>query len=62
MCVCFQQHPIGGAKFTEDDPPNFEGSFYSLTKGIAEKVSITRSCEGVALVLTSLLGVRRLCD
>jgi len=31
-------HPIGGKTFTEDDPPNFTGSFYSLTKGLVEKM------------------------
>jgi dTDP-4-dehydrorhamnose reductase len=29
-------HPIGGKTFTETDPPNFTGSFYSLTKGLVE--------------------------
>lgn len=32
-------HPIGGKGFTEDDPPNFTGSFYSMTKGHVEPVS-----------------------
>jgi dTDP-4-dehydrorhamnose reductase len=31
-------HPIGGKTFTEDDPPNFDGSFYSLTKGLVERM------------------------
>jgi len=32
-------HPIGSNKgFTEDDTPNFDGSFYSLTKGMVEKL------------------------
>jgi dTDP-4-dehydrorhamnose reductase len=31
-------HPIGGAKFTEDSSPNFFGSFYSLTKGMVERI------------------------
>jgi len=30
------EHPIGGKPFTEDDPPNFKGSFYSKTKGLVE--------------------------
>ncbi len=30
------EHPIGGQGFTEDDAPNFTGSFYSKTKGIVE--------------------------
>ena len=32
-------HTIGGAKFTESDPPNYVGSFYSLTKGMVDKLS-----------------------
>jgi dTDP-4-dehydrorhamnose reductase len=31
-------HPIGGKTFTEDDAPNFVGSFYSLTKGLVERI------------------------
>jgi len=31
-------HPIGGKKFTEEDAPNFDGSFYSLTKGLVERM------------------------
>jgi dTDP-4-dehydrorhamnose reductase len=31
-------HPLGGKTFTEDDTPNFEGSFYSKTKVITEKL------------------------
>ncbi|KAH0492463.1 hypothetical protein TgHK011_007416 [Trichoderma gracile] len=31
-------HPIGGRAYTEEDRPNFEGSFYSLTKGHVEPV------------------------
>lgn len=30
------EHPIGGKGFTEEDPPNFSGSFYSYTKGMVE--------------------------
>lgn len=32
-------HPVGGAPFTEADPPNYVGSFYSLTKGMVDKLS-----------------------
>lgn len=32
-------HPIGGRGYTEEDRPNFEGSFYSLIKGHVEPVS-----------------------
>jgi 3,5-epimerase/4-reductase len=32
-------HPIGGPGFTETDPANFTGSFYSETKGHVEEVS-----------------------
>eukprot|EP00030_Apusomonadida_sp_AF-17_P000715 a175909_836.p1 GENE.a175909_836~~a175909_836.p1 ORF type:complete len:312 (+),score=144.18 a175909_836:43-936(+) len=31
------EHPIGGKGFTEEDDPNFFGSFYSETKGVVEK-------------------------
>jgi dTDP-4-dehydrorhamnose reductase len=31
-------HPIGGPGFTEEDKPNFFGSFYSYTKGMVEQV------------------------
>ncbi|KOS21664.1 putative rhamnose biosynthetic enzyme 1 [Escovopsis weberi] len=31
-------HPIGGPGFTEEDRPNFEASFYSLTKGHVEPI------------------------
>ena len=31
-------HPVGGRGYTEEDRPNFEGSFYSLTKGHVEPV------------------------
>ncbi|QYS97262.1 RmlD_sub_bind domain-containing protein [Trichoderma simmonsii] len=34
-----QTHPIGGRGYTEEDHPNFEGSFYSLTKSHVEPVS-----------------------
>ena len=33
-----EAHPIGGTKFTEDDKPNFFGSFYSHTKGMVEQM------------------------
>ena len=33
-------HPLGsGIGFTEEDEPNFKGSFYSYTKTLAEKVN-----------------------
>ncbi|KAM5355227.1 hypothetical protein ACJ41O_001873 [Fusarium nematophilum] len=31
-------HPVGGPGFTEDDAPNFAGSFYSDTKGHVEPI------------------------
>ena len=34
-----QAHPLGGAGFTEDDPANFFGSFYSKTKGMVEELT-----------------------
>ncbi|KAK5992514.1 dTDP-L-rhamnose synthase [Cladobotryum mycophilum] len=33
-----EAHPIGGAAYSEEDRPNFEGSFYSLTKAHVEPV------------------------
>ncbi|KAK4084616.1 uncharacterized protein Triagg1_1096 [Trichoderma aggressivum f. europaeum] len=33
-----QKHPIGGRGYTEEDQPNFEGSFYSLTKSHVEPI------------------------
>ncbi|KAL7799466.1 hypothetical protein V8C43DRAFT_328113 [Trichoderma afarasin] len=33
-----QTHPIGGRGYTEEDRPNFEGSFYSLTKSHVEPI------------------------
>jgi dTDP-4-dehydrorhamnose reductase len=32
-------HPIGGPVFSEDDEANFDGSFYSLTKGMVDKLA-----------------------
>lgn len=32
------EHPIGGKRFTEEDTPNFDGSFYSKTKALVEKL------------------------
>lgn len=34
-------HPIGGKQFTEEDEPNFGGSFYSYTKAMVEKLAKT---------------------
>lgn len=34
------EHFIGGPGFTELDQPNFRGSFYSMTKGLVEPVSL----------------------
>ncbi|KAM0545750.1 hypothetical protein ACHAPJ_011174 [Fusarium lateritium] len=33
-----EQHPVSGAGFTEEDVPNFTGSFYSMTKGHVEPI------------------------
>jgi len=33
-----EAHPWDGPGFTEDDPPNFDGSFYSRTKGMTESI------------------------
>jgi len=32
------EHPIGGKTYTEEDKPNFTGSFYSHTKGLTEEL------------------------
>jgi 3,5-epimerase/4-reductase len=32
------EHKIGGKLFTEEDDGNFEGSFYSMTKGLVERM------------------------
>lgn len=31
-------HPVGGKGFTEEDKPNFDGSFYSKTKAMVEEL------------------------
>ena len=31
-------HPVGGPGFTEEDKPNFDGSFYSKTKAFVEEM------------------------
>ncbi len=33
-----EEHPIGGAGFTETDVPNFRGSYYSNTKAMVEEL------------------------
>ncbi|EKX39237.1 hypothetical protein GUITHDRAFT_89166 [Guillardia theta CCMP2712] len=33
-----KDHPIGGRGFTEEDRPNYDGSFYSKTKAIVEEL------------------------
>ena len=33
-----EKHPIGGTPFFEEDRANFDGSFYSLTKGYVEEM------------------------
>ena len=33
-----EEHPLGGTPVTEEDTPNFKGSFYSLTKTMVEEV------------------------
>lgn len=32
------EHPVGGSGFTEEDVPNFRGSFYSNTKAMVEEL------------------------
>lgn len=36
-----EEHPMGGKTFTEEDEPNFSGSFYSYTKAMVEKLAKT---------------------
>lgn len=43
------EHPIGGKTYTEEDEPNFTGSFYSYTKGLVEK--LMRSYEDKCIIL-----------
>lgn len=43
-------HPVGGPGFTEEDEPNFQGSFYSLTKGCLETVSRCRTASTLVSV------------
>ncbi|PCD20813.1 hypothetical protein FGRA07_04965 [Fusarium graminearum] len=43
-----EKHPVGGAGFTEEDAPNFAGSFYSMTKGHVEPIL---SCYENVLIL-----------
>ncbi|OBS23341.1 hypothetical protein FPOA_03890 [Fusarium poae] len=43
-----EKHPIGGVGFTEQDVPNFTGSFYSMTKGHVEPIL---SCYNNVLIL-----------
>lgn len=35
-----EEHPVGGPGFKETDAPNFDGSFYSMTKAHVEPVSV----------------------
>ncbi|KAL7718305.1 NAD dependent epimerase/dehydratase [Entamoeba marina] len=36
-----EEHPLGSGKgFKEEEEPNFTGSFYSLTKGLVEKILV----------------------
>ncbi|MDD4318789.1 MAG: sugar nucleotide-binding protein [Candidatus Peribacteraceae bacterium] len=35
---CIYAGDNGGRGFTEEDPPNFEGSFYSFTKNVSDRV------------------------
>ena len=46
-------HTIGGKPFTEEDDANFDGSFYSLTKGMVEKM--LRTYSGVRLTFLLIL-------
>lgn len=38
-----EEHKIGGKRFTEEDPANFFGSFYSHTKALVETLASTYS-------------------
>jgi 3,5-epimerase/4-reductase len=55
------EHPMGveGKGFTEEEEPNFQGSFYSFTKGLVEPVSGV-SCNLVLRLLSGgCAGVER---
>lgn len=43
-----EKHPMGGAGFKEEDAPNFVGSFYSMTKGHVEPVSIPGEASSIS--------------
>ena len=42
------QHPIGCQGFTEDDPANFSGSFYSTSKGMVQE--LLKTYKGILLL------------
>jgi len=50
-------HTIGGTGFTEEDSPNFHGSFYSHTK---VRVPPRRGCDSVLPLLSSLSNTHTL--
>lgn len=43
-----EAHPIGGPGYTEEDPANFTGSFYSMTKGKVE--DMMKHCPNVLIL------------
>jgi nucleoside-diphosphate-sugar epimerase len=49
-------HRIGGVAFTEEDAPNFEGSYYSMTKGHVETVGCG-ACVYVCVFVVCSRGV-----
>jgi dTDP-4-dehydrorhamnose reductase len=49
-----EEHPVGGKGFKESDAPNFDGSFYSMTKAHVEPVSI---CDPV-LYVSNIISLR----
>lgn len=55
-------HPVGGPAFTEQDEPNFRGSFYSLTKACLETVGLSRDASPSAMFLIYVAGYETLCQ
>jgi UDP-glucose 4-epimerase len=55
------EHVIGGKGFTEEDTPNFDGSFYSKTKGYVEQMlkeyPNTLTLRGETIQLLSIFNI-----
>ncbi|KAF8471682.1 hypothetical protein BDZ91DRAFT_653019, partial [Kalaharituber pfeilii] len=56
-----EEHPIGGKGFTEEDEPNFSGSFYSFTKAKVEAVTSGHKYSHRSYMMKSYPNVLILC-